>query len=163
LESTSIHLIQGAAAQLLDFFPDNGFNATEIDEYNRLSRFHFETIRNFIILHYHLNQRTDSQFWKDCAAMPVPEMLTHKMNLFRNRGRTVRFDGELFSEIGWMQVMLGQNLTPEGYHPLVDLVSEAGIDEYLESIRKVVAKCADVMPEHAAFVAKHCAAKKMGM
>jgi tryptophan halogenase len=163
LESTSIHLIQGAAAQLLDFFPDNGFNATEIDEYNRLSRFHFETIRNFIILHYHLNQRTDSQFWKDCAAMPVPEMLTHKMNLFRNRGRTVRFDGELFSEIGWMQVMLGQNLTPEGYHPLVDLVSEAGIDEYLESIRKVVAKCADVMPEHAAFIAKHCPAKKVAM
>jgi tryptophan halogenase len=163
LESTSIHLIQGAAAQLLDFFPDNGFNATEIDEYNRLSRFHFETIRNFIILHYHLNQRTDSQFWKDCAAMPVPEMLTHKMNLFRNRGRTVRFDGELFSEIGWMQVMLGQNLTPEGYHPLVDLVSEAGIDEYLESIRKVVAKCADVMPEHAAFIAKHCPAKKTAM
>lgn len=163
LESTSIHLVQAAAAQLLDFFPDDGFNEKEIEEYNRLSRFHFETIRNFIVLHYHLNQRTDSEFWKQCATMLVPEALTQKMELFRSRGRAVRFDGELFAEIGWMQVMLGQNLTPQGYHPLVDLVSEAGIHEYLESIRNVVRKCADIMPEHAAYIAKYCAAPKMAM
>jgi len=163
LESTSIHLIQGAAAQILDFFPDNGFDEKEIEEYNRLSRFHYETIRNFIVLHYHLNQRTDSEFWKQCANMAVPELLTQKMELFRSRGRAVRFDGELFAEIGWMQVMLGQNLNPDGYHPLVDMVSEEGISEYLESIRNVVAKCADFMPGHADYIARHCAAPPMAM
>ena len=163
LESTSIHLIQAAASQLLDFFPNDGFNEVEIEEYNRQSRFQYETIRNFIILHYHQNQRTDSAFWQECASMPVPDLLTQKMKLFRSQGRAVRFDGELFAETGWMQVMLGQNLTPTGYHPLVDLVSEQGIHEYLESIRKVVAKCADIMPEHAAYIARYCAAPRVSM
>ncbi len=158
LESTSIHLIQTAVAQLVEFFPGKEFIPTEVEEYNRLSRFHFETIRNFIILHYHLNQRTDSKFWIDCANMSVPDMLTHKMDLFRARGRTTRFDGELFSEIGWLQILLGQNLVPQSYNPLVDMVSEEGIAEYMDGIRSVIANCIDVMPDHAQYIANHCAA-----
>jgi tryptophan halogenase len=90
--------------------------------------------------------------------MSVPDMLTHKMDLFRARGRTTRFDVELFSETGWLQIMLGQNLVPQSYNPLVDLVSEEGIAEYMDGIRSVIANCIDVMPEHAQYIAKHCAA-----
>ena len=163
LESTSIHLVQNALAQLIEYFPDQGFNQTDIDEYNRQNRFHYETIRNFIILHYHLNQRTDSQFWIDCAHMEVPELLKQKMALFKARGRIVRFDNELFSEVGWLQVMLGQNLRAESYPVTVDLVSDAGIQEYLESIRSLVARCVEVVPEHSAYIARHCAAPAMAM
>ena len=158
LESTSIHMVQAAVAQLIEYFPDQGFNQTDIDEYNRFSRFHYETIRNFIILHYHQNQRTDSEFWKDCAHMEVPELLKHKMDLFKARGRIVRLDNELFSEIGWLQVMLGQNLRPESYPVTVDLVSDAGMLEYMEGIRTLIARCVDVIPDHTAYIAKHCAA-----
>ncbi|MBC7917595.1 MAG: tryptophan 7-halogenase [Rhodoferax sp.] len=161
LESTSIHMVQSAIAQLIEYFPDQGFNQTDIDEFNRYSRFHYETIRNFIILHYHQNQRTDSQFWKACAHMEVPELLKQKMNLFKARGRIVRLDNELFSEIGWLQVMLGQNLRPENYPVTVDLVSDAGMLEYMEGIRSLIARCVDVIPDHAAYIAKFCAASPM--
>jgi len=163
LESTSIHLIQAAVSQLIDFFPDEGFSATDVDEYNRYSRFHYERIRDFIILHYHLNQRDDSDFWKDCAHMEVPQTLVEKMRLYRARGRIIRFDTELFSEVGWLQVMQGQNLPVQGYNPLVDLQDEAATIEYLESVRNVIGKCVDVMPDHAAYIARHCAAPKMAM
>ncbi|MCV2365208.1 tryptophan 7-halogenase [Paucibacter sp. DJ1R-11] len=163
LESTSIHLIQSAVAQLIEFFPDQGFNATEIDEYNRRSRFDYERIRDFIILHYHLNQRDDSAFWQDCAHMAIPDTLQHKLDLYRNRGRLLRVDNELFSEVGWLQVMQGQNLVPERYHPLVDLQSMDDTAAYLESVRQVIGKCVDVMPEHAAYIAQHCAAPKLSM
>lgn len=161
LESTSIHMVQSAIAQLIEYFPDQGFNQTDIDEFNRYSRFHYETIRNFIILHYHLNQRTDSPFWKDCAHMEVPDLLKQKINLFKARGRTVRLDNELFSELGWLQVMLGQNLRPESYPATVDLVSDAGMLEYMEGIRALIARCVDIIPEHSAYIARHCAASAM--
>ncbi len=158
LESTSIHLVQAAVSQLISFFPDKGFNPTDIAEFNRQTRFHFERIRDFIILHYHLNQRTDSDFWKGCAAMDVPETLKEKMALFKTHGRLFRFNDELFAEVGWLQVMQGQNLVPDAYHPLVDLQSEADIAEYLGSVRDVIGKCVDVMPGHAEYVARYCAA-----
>lgn len=157
LESTSIHLIQAAIVQLIEFFPDAGFNPVNVQEYNRLSRFQFERIRDFIILHYHVNQRTDSSFWRDCATMPIPESLRYKLDLYRATGRLRRVDGELFAENGWLQVMNGQGLLPEQHHPLVDLHSDAEVLEYLEHTYEVVRACAEAMPDHARFIAEHCA------
>ena len=159
LESTSIHLIQQGIQQLIDFFPDRGFDAADVDEFNRSNRFHYERIRDFIILHYHLNQRDDSAFWQACAHMEVPKTLTEKLDLYRSHGRVVRRDNELFAEVAWVQVMEGQNLMPQRPHPLADLPSEPDTHDFLERIRQVIAKCVDVMPDHAAYIAQHCAAK----
>ena len=158
LESTSIHLIQTAIARLIDFFPSSGFAQVDIDEYNRQHRFEFERIRDFIILHYHLNQRTDSPFWIACREMDVPESLKAKLQLFRTHGRIVRENNELFSEVAWLQIMHGQGLRAQGHHPLAELIDEKETREYLDGVRILISRCADVMPDHAAFIATHCAA-----
>ena len=158
LESTSIHLVQSTIARLLTFFPDREFRQVDIDEFNRQTRFEFERIRDFLILHYHATERDDTPFWRQCRAMAVPETLKTKMNIYRSRGRIFRDANELFAEVGWLQVMHGQGLRPEGHHPLADLVPEAETAEYLEGIRDVIAKCVDVMPTHAEYIRQHCAA-----
>jgi tryptophan halogenase len=158
LESTSIHLIQSAIARLIDFFPSTGFSPVDIDEYNRQARFEFERIRDFIILHYHLNQRTDSDFWTACREMAVPPALQAKLALYQSHGRIVRENNELFSEVAWLQVMHGQHLAAKAYHPLVDSLDEAEITAYLAQVHEVIQRCAAVMPDHAAFIAQHCAA-----
>jgi len=117
-------------------------------------------VRDFIILHYHLNQRSDAPFWAACREMAVPETLTRKMALYAARGRIFRENNELFAEASWLQVLHGQGIRPAGYNPLVDLYPEAEIHEFLEGIRGVIGKCVDVMPAHAAFIAEHCAAKQ---
>lgn len=93
--------------------------------------------------------------------MAIPDTLRYKMDMYRSRGRVVRVDNELFSEVGWIQVFEGQNMPIEGYHPLADTQSEEDIAEYLDSVRGVIAKCVEVMPSHDAYIAKMCAAKKM--
>jgi len=147
-----------AIARLIDFFPDTGFEQTDIDEYNRQSRWEYERVRDFIILHYHLNQRTDSPFWTACREMAVPEALQAKLRLFRTHGRIVRENNELFSEVAWLQVMHGQHLQAQGYHPLVDSLDEAQIARYLQEVHTLISRCADVMPDHAEFIARNCAA-----
>jgi tryptophan halogenase len=161
LESTSIHLIQSTIQRLIDFFPDRGWSQVDRDEFNRQTRFDYERVRDFIILHYHLNQRTDSAYWQECANMAIPDTLRQKMDMYRSHGRVVRVDNELFSEVGWVQVFEGQNMPVEGYHPLVDTQSEEDIAEYLDSVRGVIAKCVGVMPSHDEYIAKNCAARKM--
>ncbi len=160
LESTSIHLIQTVIGKLVTFFPDRGFSQPDVDEFNAQMDFDFTRIRDFIILHYHLNQRDDSPFWVRCREMEVPESLTRRMELYRRHGRIFREASELFAEVGWLQVMHGQGLKPEGYNPLVDVYAEGEIDEFLEGIRGVIAKCVDVMPSHAEYIAQHCTAPR---
>jgi tryptophan halogenase len=93
--------------------------------------------------------------------MAIPDTLRHKMDMYRARGRVVRVDNELFSEVGWIQVFEGQNMPVDAYHPLVDTQTQAEIDEYLDNVRGVIAKCVGVMPDHAQYVAKYCKAKQM--
>jgi tryptophan 7-halogenase len=157
LESTSIHMIQTAIQRVIDFFPDAGFDADDIAEYNRQTRFEAERIRDFIILHYHANQRSEG-FWQQCAHMEVPDTLNHKLAIYRARGRLLRVDNELFTEDGWLQVLAGQNVLPKGYQALVDLQPTAEVERYLASVREVVAKCVDVMPTHEDYIQRHCAA-----
>jgi len=160
LESTSIHLVQTAIARLLTFFPDRGFSTTDIDEYNRQSRNEYERIRDFIILHYHLNQRDDAPFWQQCREMAIPDTLQRKIDLYRQRGRIVREGNELFSEVGWLQVMHGQGLRAQGHHPLASLLPEAEVAEYLANVSGVIGQCLQVMPGHADYIAEHCAAAR---
>ena len=157
IESTSIHLVQIAITKLLTLFPDCGFNQADIDEYNSQLDFEYVSVRDFIILHYHLNQRTDAPFWEHCREMAVPESLRRRMALYAQRGRIFRENNELFAPASWLQVLHGQGIRPAGYDPLVDLYPEAEIAEFLEGIRAVIAKCVGVMPGHAAYISEHCA------
>ncbi len=158
LESTSIHLIQTAIQRLIDFFPSQRFEAADIDEFNRQARWEWERIRDFIVLHYHLNQRDDSEFWKECAAMAVPASLKNRIALYESQGRIVRDGNELFAEVGWLQVLHGQNARARGYHPMVDQVPQSDIAAYLDNVASVVGKCVDYMPTHDDYLAEHCAA-----
>jgi tryptophan halogenase len=161
LESTSIHLIQSAIARLTAFFPHAGFEQVDIDEFNAHSDFEFDKIRDFLILHYHATERTDTPFWNYCRNMDIPDSLRHKMELFRSNGRIFRDGGELFAEPSWVQVMHGQGLRPRGYHALVDAQTDEAIRKHVDTVRAVIANCVQAMPTHADFIAQHFDAKAL--
>src|ERR1700676_1654104 len=159
LESTSIHLIQQAVALLLSFFPDQGFDPVPIDRFNKKATFEWQRIRDFLILHYHATERSDTPFSNYCRTMSVPSEWTGYMNLFRQAGRFYRENDELFAQTSWVQVMMGQRITPRSYHPLVDLLSDAELDEFLGNVKYVIGRCVDAMPPQEKFIARYCAAK----
>jgi tryptophan halogenase len=158
LESTSIHLIQNGIAKLLSLFPDKGFDPVGIAEYNRKVTFDYERIRDFIILHYYANQRTDSPFWRRCQEMAIPDTLQTKLDLYRSTGRVFREHEELFVEIGWFQVMTGQNIEPETYHPLADAISSDQLKQFLADLKSIISDAAARLPSHEQFIAANCAA-----
>ncbi|MDH4104510.1 MAG: tryptophan 7-halogenase, partial [Gammaproteobacteria bacterium] len=67
LEATALHLVQvGIEAFILKFDP-NGCAPHARDEYNRLMDERFERVRDYIVAHYRLNSRTDTDYWRDNA------------------------------------------------------------------------------------------------
>ena len=160
LESTSIHLIQSGVSRLIALFPHSGVDQAIIDEYNRQCTLEFERIRDFIILHYHATERTDSPFWQERRAMAVPEDLSRKMALFAANGVIYREQEDLFAEASWLQVMYGQGLEPRGYHPMADQLSDADLQRFLSDLSLVITRAVDAAPTHEAYIAAHCAARK---
>ena len=161
LESTSIHMIQSTLLRLLRLFPHRGYSPPETAQFNRAADFEYERIRDFIILHYKANERDDSEMWRYCRHMEVPDTLSAKIELFRVNGRIVRESDELFTEENWLQVMVGQNIMPQGYDPLADLETPATIATFLGDIETVIRRCVAVMPMQRDFIAQFCAAEPL--
>jgi len=157
LESTSIHLVQSAIERVIKYLPKGAIDPADRDAYNAETTFEWERVRDFIILHYHAQTRPEP-FWRDCAAMTVPPALAEKLALFRANGRIVRFNEELFTEPGWLQVMIGQGVMPRGYHPLADANPAGEVRELMQLLRTVIQRQVGAMPDHAAFIAQHCPA-----
>ena len=158
LESTSLHLVQSGITRLLALWPDRDFDPLAAAEYNRITAEEYERIRDFIILHYKLTERTDTELWRYCGAMSVPEPLQYKIDQFRAAGRIVSTGAELFQNPSWLAVHIGQLNTPERYDPLVDERTEVDAPRLLEGLRRSMAEVAETMPSHAAFIDRHCRA-----
>ncbi|WP_105167959.1 tryptophan halogenase family protein [Pseudoalteromonas sp. T1lg23B] len=153
LESTSIHLIQTAIVRLVKLFPHHGIEASQVALYNQQSKTEFERIRDFIILHYKLNERNDSDFWRQCQNMEIPASLQQKIALFKETGKLLREDDELFAEVAWQQVFIGQGLRPKQLHPLLHALTDQQRQELFSSLRTLIEQTVAAMPTHTQFLA----------
>ncbi|MEZ9820513.1 tryptophan halogenase family protein [Shewanella sp. 10N.286.45.A1] len=152
LESTSIHLVQFSLGKLLKFFPNKTFHPSTTDEFNRLVNQEYNNVRDFIILHYKANQKQESKFWHDCAQMPVPAALQQKISLFEAQGQVHCSSDELFSDISWTQVMLGQNILPKGYHPMTHSFPVKNLKIHLAETRSIIKQILPAVPKHKHFI-----------
>jgi tryptophan halogenase len=157
LESTSIHLIQANISKLLAYFPDRDFDPLVIREFNRVAVAEIERVRDFIILHYRLTERDDSELWRYCAHMPIPDTLQYKIDHFRHYGRILPGDMDIFGPNSWLAVHIGQLNWPERTDPLLDYRNFDGA-QYLEQLRRTLQSAARGMPSHQAYIDRHCKA-----
>lgn len=160
LESTSIHLVMSSLVRLIKLLPSTGSLSSVAREYNAQTNRELENIRDFIILHYHINGRKGSPYWRDYANMDIPDTLKHRIELFKESGRAFNRDGEVFIAESWVQVMLGQGITPHFYNPIVSAMSKSDLEKLLAGIRQAVDKSVARLPNHNDFVQKYCAAEK---
>ncbi|MDB5454892.1 MAG: tryptophan halogenase [Caulobacter sp.] len=158
LESQSIHLIQVGISRMLAMFPDKRFQQPDIDRYNRVMTFEYEKIRDFLALHYKATRRDDTAYWDYLREMPIPDYLADKIAVFESYGRVFRENEELFNDTSWFAVMIGQGLEPRGHDPMADIMSPDELRKRMANIRSVIARSAEVMPEHMRFIADNCAA-----
>ena len=119
LESTSISLIQSGIAKLTSFLVNFEIDEQQVAEANRLNRLEYERIRDFIILHYRLNGRSDP-FWQHARAIKVPASLEEKMALFKASCAIKMLEQESFKEESWVSMYYGFGEQPNRCAPSVE-------------------------------------------
>ncbi|PCI59206.1 MAG: tryptophan halogenase [Gammaproteobacteria bacterium] len=70
LEATALHLVQETIENFIDVFSAGSFTDAHQDSFNDKINERFDGIRDYIVAHYRLNSREDTQYWHDNAANP---------------------------------------------------------------------------------------------
>ena len=153
LESTSIHFVQSALERLVALFPTRRMEPTLRDRFNAGTALEWEQVRDFIIAHYHLTERDDSEFWRYTRTMAVPDSLAEIIAAWRERGHLAIDGGHLFQIGSWASMLLGQRAMPRAVHALADRADPAYA---AQQVRRIAAECraaGESLPDHVEFLA----------
>ncbi|SMX42518.1 Flavin-dependent tryptophan halogenase RebH [Maliponia aquimaris] len=154
LESTAIHMIDLGLRWLLDCFPSQDYEDATRAAYNKLSDDLFNEVRDFICLHYRLNNRSDSPYWIDARGeLKISDRLEHLLDLWQYQLPTQRDvpHAHLFSHQVFTAVLLGKRVYDTGYgagrlnraHALPETAWKAFLKQSAVRNRAVVAYKAD--------------------
>ncbi len=161
LESTSIYLIQAAITALLELFPERRVSPLDRDEFNRIIDLEYDRIRDFLILHYHATSRDDTEFWNYVRTMSIPDTLADKLELFRRRGRVVKYREGVFLDGSWIAVYLGQGVVPEGHDIRADRIPAATLAQGMRKLHTDIHTTVSRMPDHRAHLESYCPMKEV--
>ena len=127
------------------------------DEYNRIANSEVERVRDFLILHYHLNRRSDGELWRYCANMPIPDTLSESIEHFRRNARIVQREHEVFVRASWLAVQVGQLNLPEACDQPPQVHATDSV-QWLEKMRATLHAEASRLPTHQQFIESNCRA-----
>jgi len=152
LESTSISLIQTGIDKLIHWLPDRVIKDDNRDEANRLNRAEYQRIRDFLILHYLLNKREDSNFWRSAATMDIPASLAKKIEAFDRDGSILLFEQESFQEASWLSMYNGFCRRPSRHKLKGTGLGAQGLQQVMQKMRSAIAKAVVHAPLHREFI-----------
>lgn len=112
LESSGLHLIQVGIERLIKCLtPDSIQPALRMLYNDRMSRV-FDEVRDFIQLHYLLNQRPEP-FWQAARSVPVGDELQHRLDLFDATGLLPNLRPEAFPDGSYYHLLAGCGRLPQ--------------------------------------------------
>lgn len=93
LEATALHLVQIGIELFISLFEKGQFSARYRDEYNDKLTERYQRVRDYIVAHYKLNSRNDSEYWRANRNNTVlSESLRQLLDVWQQ-------DGDLTAEI----------------------------------------------------------------
>jgi tryptophan 7-halogenase len=146
LDATQLHTLHLSLSLLRSLFPNNQDSMPEAGIYNDKIQAYLNNIRDFTIAHYKMNKRKGEILWDTCREMPVPESLQEKISLFASRGLVAMHEEETFQEENWTSILVGHELMPETYDPLVDKIHVSDLVQQFEKILQYITGEVSSMP-----------------
>jgi tryptophan halogenase len=135
LDGVQLQLLNMSLSYLISLFPADRNNMQEADIYNMKLASHLAGLRDFQISHFKLNRRFDEPLWDKARDSDVPATLARKLQLFASRGVVAMEEDETFQEENWTSVLIGHQLIPKSWDPLVDKIPE---QEQIANFKKLL-------------------------
>ncbi len=111
LEATALHIVQTTVEMFMAAFEDGEFTNTKAVPFNEAIAARFNGIRDYIVCHYRMNGRKDTDYWR---ANAVNQNLSHSLKSIMSCWFT---GGDLVAEIEGQNI--GQYYAPLSWHCLL--------------------------------------------
>lgn len=161
LESTSIYLVQSSLRIFYSHFPQTNNYEKLAKRANQMIMTHQEKLRDFIILHYYLNQRIGEPFWDFCRNINIPDSLSARIEEYTVSADITLDDLDFFKFNSWLAIFSGFENLPAYYHPRVDDFKDALLEQELQNMSLGISNLLTNLPSHKDFIKHNCAAKNI--
>ncbi|MFG6488488.1 tryptophan halogenase family protein [Roseateles sp. BYS78W] len=149
LESTSIYLIQDGIGRLMAaLLAGRPLSDSDRATFNIGSTRRYERTRDFVIQHYCLTRRRDSELWRHVSTMELPETLAFKLELWRRFGVLHAYDEECADANSWLAIHAGMEHWPDREDPVLAEISRERAQQALQGRRAAIAASVEHMPAH---------------
>lgn len=119
LEATALHLTQISIEIFMDEFEAGGFGNQHQDRFNHTMQQRYERVRDYIVAHYKLNTRSDSDYWiANRENMQLSDSLLHLLTVWYEKGelpKEIHRQGlqEHFGVTSWHCLLAGYGAFPQ--------------------------------------------------
>ncbi len=151
LEATALHIVISTALEFADAYENGGFTAQHRDAFNTRTNARYEGIRDYIVAHYRMNQRTDTQYWRETAANhALSDNLKAMMTAWFTHKDIAQTNAQAYgtphyAPMSWHALFAGYGTfpAPEKIQPMPP--QGAGFDP--EETRRMLSACAKNFPK----------------
>lgn len=148
LEATTLHIILNTINKIIGYLPRKGLDPYIIDFFNRQIDLQLDTIKDFLVLHYHQSAGRNEPFWRHMQALAMPDRIVTATELFRRTTRIEPSQWDQSKSASWFSVLLDQRVAPPYNDPLADNIGDEALTRHLTAEREAIARAGEAMPTH---------------
>lgn len=150
LESTAIYMIEMGIRWFLTYLPDKSNDPALAHKFNGLMETLYSEVRDFIVLHYCLGNRTEPYWQAARSEIEVPETLRQNLALWRHAIPSVNDPPSSFLFNNWSYIFV---LYGKGYFDGVNFALEGSLNErdwrrYAERLSRIKQRLTSELPGH---------------
>jgi tryptophan halogenase len=154
LESTGIYLVELAAAKLAAYFPLSGYNEGAVALFNAEMGEAYDSIRDFVVAHYCLTRRADTEFWREVQRRErIPDSLAQLLELWRDLPPMAAHipARAFFGHANYQFILYGMDWTPPEVMRNAPRWGKGNED--VDRIRQAAARALADLPQHSEWLA----------
>ena len=152
LEATALHIVHETVERFVEAFTHGHFGDSLRDEYNARINARFDGVRDYIVAHYRMSSRSDTEYWRDCSSneklSPSLRCLLEAWFAGENLDQEIRRQdiGRYFSTASWHCLLGGYGAYPDPAQLRAPSDAERRYD--LAKIDDFLRRCALNFPAH---------------
>lgn len=162
MEANLFAIMINGIYHLVDAIEKHGQNLNNIDwtYYNKLMSNTYDDIAEFVLVHYTLSSRDDSDFWKEMKSLGIrekhDELLISRYHDERNTFKGAANGHSIYPDYMWLQVAVGWGLDLEKW-PRKKLSDDFIFlsDEYIKLQEETMMECSKTFPNNYEFHKTH--------
>ncbi len=155
LEASAIFMTDLGARWLQHYLPTQDFEPELAAAYNRQVAQVFEEVRDFVQLHYHLNNRQDTEYWKAAReGMKLSDRLQENLKVWRHTTPEVLDldSAYLFSSPVYTLLLIAKGFYKDARLVRAPSLNRAAYDAYRAAVRKERPGQLEGLVSHAEFL-----------